>query len=103
MDELRLTAEFRAMTALQKWDTLTLQGLLGTNEPWIADIREHLKRDAARIATQRALPADVVRLVIAARKVAYTDTPTQDEKDGLDRAVGAFASRVPWDDEPERE
>lgn len=42
-----LTPEFRAMTALQKWETLTLHGLLGTNEPWIENMRQHLKADAA--------------------------------------------------------
>lgn len=35
-----LTPEFRALSLLQKWETLTLHGLLGTNEPWI----EHMRR-----------------------------------------------------------
>jgi len=43
----RLTAEYLAMTPLQKWETLTLNGLLGTNEPWIEDMRQHLARKAA--------------------------------------------------------
>lgn len=40
--EARLTPEYLAMTPLQKWDTLALHGLLGTNEPWIADMRRTL-------------------------------------------------------------
>ena len=47
-----------------------------------------------------AVPDDVRRLVIAARNVAF-DTPTQSELRALDIASEAFASRVPWDDEPE--
>lgn len=47
------------------------------------------------------LPADVVRLVIAARKVAYEDPGDQALLRELDRAAEAFADRVPWDDEPE--
>ena len=45
------------------------------------------------------LPADVIRLVIAARIVAFSD---QGEKaiDELDDASEAFADRVPWEDEP---
>lgn len=45
------------------------------------------------------LPADVVRLVIAARIVAV-----ERQDDGalreLDQASEAFASRVPWGEEP---
>ncbi len=47
-----------------------------------------------------ALPDDVVRLVIAARIVAYEGQHPDDVKE-LDRAVEAFAERVPWDEEPE--
>lgn len=46
-----------------------------------------------------AVPDDVRRLVIAARAVAF-DSPTQAELRALDTASEAFASRVPWDDEP---
>jgi len=48
-----------------------------------------------------AVPDDVRRLVIAARAVAF-DSPTQAELRALDTASEAFASRVPWDDEPTR-
>lgn len=48
------------------------------------------------------LPQDVVLLVIAARDVAYGD-PTREALRDLDRAAEAFASRVPWDDEPDDE
>lgn len=47
-----------------------------------------------------ALPQDVIDLVIAARGVAYID-PDVAELLVLDKAVEKFASRVPWDDEPE--
>lgn len=46
------------------------------------------------------LPADVVRLVIAARRVAY-EGAAEDDLRALDIAAEAFASRVPWDDEPD--
>lgn len=47
-----------------------------------------------------AIPADVVRLVIAARIVAHEDKSPEAIKE-LDEASEAFADRVPWDDEPE--
>jgi len=47
-----------------------------------------------------ALPSDVSALVIAARIVAYEDQGPEALRD-LDRAVEAFAERVPWDDEDE--
>jgi hypothetical protein len=46
------------------------------------------------------LPEDVVRLVIAAREVAFGPNPAA-AIDELDQASEAFASRVPWEDEPE--
>lgn len=39
----KLTPEYLAMTPLQKWETLTLHGLLGTDEPWIEDMRQTLR------------------------------------------------------------
>jgi len=47
------------------------------------------------------LPADVVRLVIAARNVAFEDQPSREALKELDEASEAFADRVPWEDEPE--
>lgn len=38
----KLTPEYLAMTPLQKWETLALNGLLGTDEPWIEDMRAAL-------------------------------------------------------------
>ncbi len=49
-----------------------------------------------------ALPADVARLVVAARTFAYGD-PFPEDKTELDKATEAFADRVPWDDEPPQE
>lgn len=46
------------------------------------------------------LPDDVVRLVIAARAVAFGDDQAEVLRE-LDQASEAFASRVPWDDEPD--
>jgi len=48
-------------------------------------------------ATQ--LPSDVIRLVIAARKVAFEDQ-SQEALRELDAASEAFADRIPWEDEP---
>lgn len=45
------------------------------------------------------VPADVRRLVVAARKVAFEDQSREALKE-LDAASEAFADRVPWDDEP---
>lgn len=47
-----------------------------------------------------AIPQDLVRLVIAARNVAYTD-PDPDALKALDQAAEAFASCVRWDEEPD--
>lgn len=40
---MKLTPEYLAMTPLEKWETLALHGLLGTDEPWIEDMRETLR------------------------------------------------------------
>lgn len=42
------------------------------------------------------LPADVIRLVIAARVVAFERQDAEALRE-LDQASEAFASRVPWD------
>lgn len=47
----------------------------------------------------QALPKDVTRLVIAARRVAYESQDQGDLKE-LDEAAEVFANRVPWEDEP---
>ena len=49
------------------------------------------------------LAADVIRLVIVAREIAYSDLDGEEWKaarDELDKAAEAFASRVPWENEP---
>jgi hypothetical protein len=48
-----------------------------------------------------SLPADVRRLVIAARRVAFEDRDAETLRE-LDQASEAFADRVAWDDAPER-
>lgn len=55
---------------------------------------------AAPRTTMPAVPADVAALVVAARIVAYEDQSTAALRD-LDKAVEAFAERVPWEYEPE--
>lgn len=47
------------------------------------------------------IPADVRRLVIAARRVVFEDQGREAMSE-LDKASEEFASRVPWDNEPER-
>ncbi len=47
-----------------------------------------------------AVEADVRRLVIAARVVAYEDQ-SKDALRELDLAAEAFASRVPWENDDE--
>lgn len=49
--------------------------------------------------TTQEIPADVRRLVVAARVVAFEDQGTDAIK-ALDQASEAFADRVRWDDEP---
>jgi hypothetical protein len=51
----------------------------------------------------KPLPADVRRLVIAARQVAFDDARSRESLNELDGASEAFADRVPWDDEPHEE
>lgn len=58
-----------------------------------------LTRPAEQAVTE-ALPQDVIDLVIAARIVAYEDQSPEALR-CLDVTVGAFAERVPWDDDPE--
>lgn len=48
---------------------------------------------------EEELPKDVIRLVIAARKVAFCSS-SPEALNELDEASEAFADRVPWDDEP---
>jgi hypothetical protein len=62
---------------------------------------EALLSAIAQAPAQR-LPQDVIDLVIAARKVAYEDQSAEAIK-ALDKAAEAFASRIPWDDEPDHD
>lgn len=49
---------------------------------------------------QNELTPEMVRLIIAARIVAFGD-PTREEIRELGQASEAFADQVPWDDEPD--
>lgn len=46
------------------------------------------------------LTNDMRRLIIAARNVAFSTTPSPEALKELDAASEAFADIVPWDDEP---
>lgn len=60
-------------------------------------------RDAfLRVTAPAAVPDDVARLVVAARIVAFEDQSKEALRE-LDVASEAFASRVPWSDEPKLE
>lgn len=50
--------------------------------------------------TEGEVPSDVIRLVVAARHVAFDAHPSADALRELDAASEAFADRVSWDDEP---
>lgn len=54
---------------------------------------------AVKAGRAAELPADVVRLVVAARVVAF-ETQSREALKELDEASEAFASRVPWAFEP---
>ncbi len=65
----------------------------------LIDEIEPILRAAIRAAPSDDLHADVRRLVIAARDVAYED-PDAEKLRELDNAVEAFAERVRWDNDP---
>ncbi len=90
-------------------DPDVIEHLFETRQPIVAGFFPTRSNDAgATTALYTTPPApeaekiadDVRRLVIAARNVAF-DNPTQAELRALDIASEAFASRVPWEDEPE--
>lgn len=76
---------------------------LNSDGECIRDLAEREADDRAEAAFREEateVPADVQRLVAAARVVAFEDQGPAAIK-ALDIASEAFASRVPWDDEPE--
>ncbi len=46
-----LTEAFKALNGRDKWETLVLSGLIGTDEPWIPAMTETLRREAAALAS----------------------------------------------------
>lgn len=65
-------------------------------------IRSALAEQPAPVEAVAAVPADVVELVIAARE-AWEDPEDEERHTALDRALEAFASRVPYENDPDDE
>lgn len=59
------------------------------------------KSKAAEAWNRRALPDDVAELVIAAREFWQANEDMSEESAALDKALEAFAGRVPYENEPE--
>lgn len=57
-------------------------------------------QDATAIWNRRALPNDVLALVIAAREFWDIHNELSDESHALDKALEAFGERVPYENEP---
>lgn len=72
-----------------------LVGMLAFDRPGLAEYR--LTKHSAN---EDALPRDVVRLVIAARRI-MDENASAESRSELDQAAEAFASRVPWENEDE--
>lgn len=86
------TVEQVAQALRPKWFDGSVAG-----EPY----REAARADArVAIKALREPTGDVIRLVIAARNVAYDERPSREALKELDQAAEAFADRVPWDGEP---
>lgn len=66
------------------------------------EARQALSASTSPVAVDGSggLPQDVVRLIIAARMVAWEDPDPEYLKE-LQDASEAFAARVPWEDEPD--
>lgn len=67
----RLTTAFVEASPLEKWELLALNGLLGTDEPWIENMRDALKAQEAHIA---ALDARIEALEGALHQVVHCVT-----------------------------
>lgn len=62
----KLTPAFCAASPLQKWELLTLHGVLGTDEPWIENMRDALREQEAALQaalTRQPAPAEVEDMV----------------------------------------
>lgn len=91
------------MALVLRKDLINVKHRLITAEARAKIFREQLDAAAPPISAtegESALSADVVRLVIAARGVAFDDHPTPEALRKLDAASEAFADRVPWEDQP---
>jgi len=75
-----------------------LREALGRIEVMSSDEQSRIWATNALEGAGAGLPADVIALVIAARDVWDTHGESRDD---LDVALEAFASRVPYDDEPQ--
>lgn len=79
-ERVKLTPKFRTMSPLQKWEALVLSGLIGTDEPWIEDMRAALQRQEAEGA---ALRADLNRAMPDALKCEPCGAPLFEEDQGI--------------------
>ena len=67
------------------------------------DLIEAICALSAEPAQGEQLPQDVINLVIAGRELVYSGEVTvgSHEAKALDKALEAFASRIPWENEPD--
>ncbi|QND53475.1 hypothetical protein HB779_17460 [Phyllobacterium sp. 628] len=63
------------------------------------DLGWYRRVEAALSPEPAQLPQDVINLVIAVREVVY-ESHDLEKSAALDKAVEAFAERVPWDNDP---
>ena len=89
---------FSMRSPLQIAESIELALTLKDTHPGIRFDSDELRELAAYIRQGSSVPADVRRLVIAARVVAFDDRSPNALKE-LDEASEAFAERVPWEEE----
>jgi hypothetical protein len=100
----RTAAQAALLGIVKAWDSLK-PGQYDKDiwETWLAQKMKPAVDSARAGITCPAeqLPEDFVRLIIAARIVAFSDQSREALKE-LDTASEAFAECVPWEDQPER-
>lgn len=74
-----LTPQFLAMNGRDKWETLVLHGLVGTNEPWIAELTKTLREEAAESERKNELLANQKQI---AAPCSFCGEPATDKRSG---------------------